>query len=136
MNTENAETKEEFDALVEKAKIAERREQEKKRTKRRKEKTSAQDDTSASSEFSSSESEKEDKKRSKKPGKARKSDALGEMQTLLEELKKAKNEVVRRNMFCFECRMEGHVKEECTTSPTCAICEMYNHSTSNYPATT
>ena len=131
MNTKNAETEEEFDAIVEKAKIAERREQEKKRTRRRKEKTPAEDDTSASSESSSSESEKEDKKKSKKQGKTRKSDALGEMQTLLEELKKAKNEVVRRNMFCSQCRMEGHVKEECTTPPTCAICEMYNHSTSN-----
>ena len=38
VNTENAETEEEFDAIVEKAKIAERREQEKKRTRRRKEK--------------------------------------------------------------------------------------------------
>ena len=34
-------------------------------------------------------------------------------------------------MFCSQCRMEGHVKEECTTPPTCAICEMYNHLTSN-----
>ena len=100
VNTENAETKEEFDAIVKKAKIAERREQEKKRTRRRKEKASAHEDTSGSSKSSSSESEKEDKKRSKKRGKARKLDALGEMQTLLEELKKAKNEVVRRNMFC------------------------------------
>ena len=131
VNTENAETEEEFDAIVEKAKIAERREQEKKRTRRRKEKTPAEDDTSASSESSSSESKKEDKKKNKKQGKTRKSEALGEMQTLLEELKKAKNEVVRRNMFCSQCRMEGHVKEECTTPPTCAICEMYNHSTSN-----
>ena len=131
VNTENAETEEEFDAIVEKAKIAERREQEKKRTRRKREKASAQEETFGSSESSSSESEKEDKKKSKKQGKVRKSDALGEMQTLLEELKKAKNEVVRRNMFCSQCRMEGHVKEECTTPPTCAICEMYNHSTSN-----
>ena len=34
-------------------------------------------------------------------------------------------------MFCSQCRMEGHVKKEYITPPTCAICEMYNHSTSN-----
>ena len=124
-------TEEEFDAIVEKAKIAERREQEKKRTRRKREKAAVKEETSGSSESSSSESEKEDKKKSKKQGKARKLDALGEMQILLEELKKAKNEVVQRNMFCSQCRMEGHVKEECTTPPTCAICDMYNHSTSN-----
>ena len=71
------------------------------------------------------------KEKAKSTENPEKSDALGEMQTLLEELKKAKNEVVRRNMFCSQCRMEGHVKEECTTPPTCAICDMYNHSTSN-----
>ena len=90
INTENAEAEEEFDAMVEKAKIAERREQEKKRTRKKREKASAQEETSGSSKSLSSESEKEDKKKSKKQGKARKLDALGEMQTLLEELKKAR----------------------------------------------
>ena len=132
VNTENAETEEEFDAIVEKAKIAERREQEKKRTRKKREKAIVEEETSGSSEPSLLESEKEGKRKSKKQGKSQKLDALGEMQTLLEELKKAKNEVVRRNMFCLQCRMEGHVKEECTTPLTCAICEMYKISTSNY----
>ena len=111
--------------------MAKRREQEKKRTTRKRKKARSEEETFGSSESSSSESEKEDKRKSRRHGKPQKSDALGEMQTLLEELKKAKNEVVRRNMFCSQCRMEGHVKEECTTPPTCAICDMYNHSTSN-----
>ena len=131
VNTENAETEEEFDAIVEKAKIAERREQEKKRTTRKRNRARSEEENSSSSESSSSESEKEDKRKSGKHGKPQKPDALGEMQTLLEELKKEKNEVVRRNMFCSQCRIEGHVKEECTTPPTCAICDMYNHTTSN-----
>ena len=41
VNTENAEVEEEFDAIVERAKIAERREQEKKRTRRKREKIRA-----------------------------------------------------------------------------------------------
>ena len=88
VNTKNAETEEEFDAIVEKAKMAERREQEKKRMTRKRKKARSEEETSGSFESSSSKSEKEDKRNSRRHGKPRKSDALGEMQTLLEELKR------------------------------------------------
>lgn len=57
---------------------------------------------------------------------------MEEMQALMNELKEFHREAVRRKVFCSQCKVEGHVKEECTTTPTCAICVMYNHTTANY----
>ena len=83
VNTKNAETEEEFDAIVEKPKVAKRREQEKnkarKEVKKKKENASSDKETSDSSASSSSESEGENKKKDKKKEKTRKSQALGEM---------------------------------------------------------
>lgn len=58
---------------------------------------------------------------------------LGEVHALMDELKKSKKgNNFRKNMLCSQCKQEGHTKEEFVTTTTCAICVMYNHSTSYY----
>ena len=90
INTKNVETQEDFDELIEEAKMAKRRASE--RTKRRaKKKKSSSDEESSSSSSEGTESDTDDqKKKNKKRNKLKKNDVLGEMQALVEELKKTK----------------------------------------------
>lgn len=66
--------------------------------------------------------EKETKKRGKR--KRQVSMSLGEIKEVLKELKEVKREAIRRKVFCSQCKVEKYLTEECTTSPSCAICMM------------
>ena len=90
VNTKNVETQEDFDELIEEAKMAKRRASE--RTKRRaKKKKSSFDEESSSSSSERTESDTDDqKKKHKKRNKLKKNDVLGEMQALVKELKKTR----------------------------------------------
>ena len=132
VNTKNVETQEDFDELIEEAKMAERRASERTKRRAKKKKSSSDEESNSSSSEETGSDTDDQKKKHKKRNKLKKNDVLGEVQALVEELKKTKKgKDFRKNMFCSQCKQEGHIKEECTTTPTCAICLMYNHSTAN-----
>lgn len=123
VNTKNVETQEDFDALTEEAKMAERRALERGTSKSKKViKESSSEDESSTWDSFKSDNEEETKKKGKK--KHWESTSLGEVKALPEELKEAKSAAMRRKVFGSQCKVEGHLKEECTTPPTCAICVM------------
>ena len=76
------------------------------------------------------------KKRKKKKNfkeKKKTMEMIKELQALIEELKKKDNGQAAfwKRLCCALCKTEGNTKEKCTTPPTCAICVMYNHTTTN-----
>lgn len=121
---------EDFDNLIEEAKMAERRALERGTGKSKKVARQSLRMNQAPQTLLNWSTKKEAKKKSKKG--AQVASSLGEVKALFKELKEVKREAVRRKVFYSQCKVEGHLKEECMTPPICAICIMYyNHTIAN-----